>query len=302
MSNTVLNLPSPVHTVEFAPGFYVDIKRDDLINEVISGNKWRKLKYHIQSAKNNNYDTILTFGGAYSNLLPAAALGCRLFGLNAIAIVRGEHVDLNNPTLKFSIENGMQIVKMSKTEFLHRNEEDFIAKLKNRYPNAYIVPEGGAGFDGVKGAMEILNEVDKEYDIITCTVGTGATAAGLYLSKPKTTELYCFNVFKNTNNIFPLLKQQINCVQKESLFDNLIINNDYGFNGFAKINSELVAFVKNFFDRTGIQLDYVYNGKMFFGLTQMIKNNEIKTNKKILIYHCGGVQGNDGFVNRGLIK
>ena len=70
MSNTVLNLPSPVHTVEFAPGFYVDIKRDDLINEVISGNKWRKLKYHIQSAKNNNYDTILTFGGAYSNLLP----------------------------------------------------------------------------------------------------------------------------------------------------------------------------------------------------------------------------------------
>ncbi len=51
----------------------VFLKREDLLHEHISGNKFRKLKYNILAAKKQNQHTLLTFGGAYSNHITATA-------------------------------------------------------------------------------------------------------------------------------------------------------------------------------------------------------------------------------------
>ena len=40
---------------------------------VISGNKWFKLKYHLDNFNAGNYKGILTFGGAWSNHIVATA-------------------------------------------------------------------------------------------------------------------------------------------------------------------------------------------------------------------------------------
>src|SRR3954470_17138619 len=52
----------------------IDVLRLDLIHPVISGDKWFKLKYHLQEAVQQNKKGLLTFGGAWSNHLVAMAL------------------------------------------------------------------------------------------------------------------------------------------------------------------------------------------------------------------------------------
>ena len=49
------------------------VKRLDKIHPFISGNKWFKLKYNLIEAKKLGHDTLLTFGGAYSNHIAATA-------------------------------------------------------------------------------------------------------------------------------------------------------------------------------------------------------------------------------------
>ena len=51
----------------------VDVLRLDKIHPLISGNKWFKLRYYIEEAKQENKKTILTFGGAWSNHILATA-------------------------------------------------------------------------------------------------------------------------------------------------------------------------------------------------------------------------------------
>ena len=53
--------------------FKLFVKRDDLIDPFISGNKLRKLEGNLVAAKNAGATQLLTFGGAYSNHLLASA-------------------------------------------------------------------------------------------------------------------------------------------------------------------------------------------------------------------------------------
>ena len=69
------------------------IKREDLLHPFISGNKYRKLKYNLLAAKADNQNTILTFGGAYSNHIAATAYAAKEKGFDAIGIIRGEELE-----------------------------------------------------------------------------------------------------------------------------------------------------------------------------------------------------------------
>lgn len=85
------------------------LKRLDLTHPEISGNKWYKLKYNLLFAKENGYETLLSFGGAYSNHIHALAVAGKLFGFKTIGIIRGEeHLPLNS-TLQSASDNGMMI-------------------------------------------------------------------------------------------------------------------------------------------------------------------------------------------------
>ena len=63
------------------------VKRDDLIHPVISGNKWRKLKYILDHALRLDSDTIISMGGAYSNHLHALAFVGKQLNLNTIGFL-----------------------------------------------------------------------------------------------------------------------------------------------------------------------------------------------------------------------
>ena len=71
-------------------GLCLYMARLDKIHPVVSGNKIFKLYYLIKEALETKHQTLLTFGGPYSNHLVATAYACRQNNLKSIGIVRGE--------------------------------------------------------------------------------------------------------------------------------------------------------------------------------------------------------------------
>lgn len=267
----------------------VSIKREYLLHPYISGNKFRKLKYNLEEAKRKDKHTLLTFGGAFSNHILAVAAAGKEFGFKTIGVIRGEelmHNYLDNPTLRKSEEFGMEFVFITREEYRNKNEEEFIERLKYNHGDFYILPEGGTNALAVKGCEEILNTEDDEFDYICCPVGTGGTISGLInCSKP------CQKVLG-----FPALKGDFltEDIRKFAKTDNWELITEYHFGGYAKVTTELIDFMNEFYVQYKIPLDPIYTGKMVFGIFDLIKKNYFPQNSKILIIHTGGLQGIDG--------
>jgi len=262
------------------------IRREDLLHPNISGNKLRKLKYNLQEAQNNNIQTLLTFGGAYSNHIAATAAAGNEYGFKTIGVVRGEElmdkVD-ENPTLAFAKANHMQLHFVSREQYKQKNAVDFIAELKDKFGNFYMLPEGGTNDLAIKGCEEILTPEDSTFDIICAPVGTGGTLAGIINSSQLHQKVIGFSALKGD-----FLKAE---VEKWTNKSNWFITDDYCFGGYAKINQVLVEFINKYKVETGIPLDPIYTGKMMYGVIRMIEEGKISKKSRILAIHTGGLQG-----------
>lgn len=272
------------------------IKREDLIHQFISGNKFRKLKYNITEAKKLKKKSLLTFGGAFSNHIVATAVAGKLNGLKTVGVIRGEELGknlketlANNTTLREAHNNGMKLQFVTREIYRQKTSFGFIEKLKNRWGDFYLVPEGGTNCLAVNGCEEILTEEDKDFDYICASVGTGGTLAGLINSaKKKKQKILGFPALKG-NFLSDEIKKYT--IKK----GNWSLIKDYHFEGYAKYNSELIDFINDFKKQTGVLLDPVYTGKMLFGILDLIKKDQFPENSKILAIHTGGIQGIDGF-------
>ena len=266
--------------------YLLDLKREDLLHPEVSGNKFRKLKYNLLEAKKLGFDRILTFGGAYSNHISATAAAGKEMGIKTIGIIRGEELSnkINeNPTLSFAIECGMKLYFISRSDYRKKIETDFITELKEKYGSFYLVPEGGTNDLAVKGCEEILTKNDTAYDYICTAVGTGGTIAGLVKASKSHQKILGFSALKGT-----FQKSEI---EKYASKSNYTILDDYCFGGYAKIDKELIRFINEFKEKTGIPLDPIYTGKMMFGIFDLIKKGYFKENSSILAIHTGGLQG-----------
>lgn len=270
------------------------IKREDELHPFISGNKFRKLKYNLQEAQIQNKKTLLTFGGAYSNHIAAAAAAGFEYNFNTIGVIRGDELAIDveevikkNPTLKFASEHNMQFHFVSRSEYREKTSLKFVDELKHKFGDFYLVPEGGTNKFAVKGCEEILTEEDEIYDIICTAVGTGGTISGIINASKKHQEVIGFPALKGD-----FLQNEI---QKFILNKtNWSLNNEYHFGGYAKISEELITFINKFKKETKIPLDPVYTGKMLFGIVDLIKNDSFKKGTKIVAIHTGGLQGIEG--------
>ena len=279
------------------------IKRDDLIHEHVSGNKWWKLKYNIIEAQKGSYDTILTFGGAYSNHIAATAVAGRLAGIKTIGIIRGENN--SNITLDFAREQGMTLNFIDRDAYRNKNEKGFLDSLKEKFGKFYLIPEGGANMNGVKGCTEILYGLDINYNYLCCACGTGTTLAGMMLSKKNDAKALGFSALKGgeflTYEVEKFLNEYIQQNPDAAFDNNMEIITRYHFGGYAKIKPELIDFMQEFQLDTGIPLDYVYTGKMFYGIYDMASKELFKPNDQILAIHTGGLQGNAGMESKFLL-
>jgi 1-aminocyclopropane-1-carboxylate deaminase len=264
------------------PGLW--IKRDDLIDPYISGNKWRKLKYILQDAAAKGKDHLVTFGGAYSNHLVATAAAAARSGLKATAFVRGEKV--LNEMLVICQLYGMQLIFTDRESY--RNKTACYEKHFGGHPAAYFIDEGGASLEAVKGCAEIIAELPADIDHIFCAAGTGTTAAGLLKGIMDTglkTKLHVIPVLKGGDFIREEISRYV------PLTDQLILHTDYHFGGYAKTKPELLQFMKQFIASHGILIDPVYTAKMFFAIDDLLKKNYFPACEKIAAIHTGGLLG-----------
>ena len=275
--------------IAFPKGITLIIKREDLIHPFVSGNKFRKLKYNLLQAKTEHQETLLTFGGAFSNHIAAVAYAGKEKGFRTIGIIRGEELFgkiEENPTLKFAQENGMQFEFVTREEYRHKNEDSFIEKLKDKFGDFYLVPEGGTNELAVKGCEEILTEEDAIFDFVCCAVGTGGTISGLINSALPHQKILGFPALKGD-----FLTDEIRIFAKK---DNWDLISDYHFGGYGKVNLELIEFINTFFEETKVPLDPIYTGKMVFGVIDLIHKNYFPEHSRILLIHTGGLQGIEG--------
>ena len=267
----------------------VVIRRDDLIHPIISGNKYRKLKYNIEAAKLSGTSTLLTFGGAFSNHIAATAFAGNEFGLETIGIIRGEELAMQkelNPTLEFAQSCGMKLKFVSREVYKNKLDTEFLGELKSEFGPFYLLPEGGTNNLAVKGCEEILTDQDDAFDIICCCVGTGGTISGLINSSFKHQKVLGFPALKGD-----FLRRDI---RKFVNRNNWELISDYHFGGYAKIKPELITFINEFKRQYNIPLDPIYTGKMMFGICDLIKKDYFPSGAKILVIHSGGLQGIEG--------
>lgn len=284
----------------FQNGISLYVKREDLLHPVISGNKFRKLKYNLLEAKRHGKTGLLTFGGAYSNHIAAVAAAGNGSGLKTIGFIRGEELGKNvkettqqNLTLNFSQEKGMDLKFISREKYREKSNVGFLKELQQEFPDYYILPEGGTNALAIKGCEEILSEEDGDFNFVCCAVGTGGTFAGLANSAKQSQKVLGFPALKGT-----FLNQVISDLTSVR---NWELSQDYHFGGYAKVTSELIYFINDFKSRYKIALDPVYTGKMFFGIFDLMEKGYFPQNSRILAIHTGGIQGIAG-MNSALIK
>lgn len=266
----------------------VDVLRLDLIHPVLSGNKWFKLKYHLQQARQEQKKGILTFGGAYSNHLVATAIACKLEGLAAIGIVRGEQAATLSHTLQEAQDHGMQLQFVSRAAF--NDEQAMMATMGQANPDYLIVPPGGQSEAGIRGATEILSLTDQAaYTHIACAVGTGTMFTGIVKGLFPHQQALGFSSLKIADREHNSLLGLVKAHTPSNSFTFLY---DYHFGGYARKNSTLIAFMNDLFQAQGLPTDFVYTGKLLYGINDLIHKDYFTGNTRILAIHSGGLQGN----------
>jgi len=268
----------------------VFVKRDDLIHPYISGNKWRKLKYPLKEARKQGKNKLVTFGGAWSNHLLATAAAAAKFGFQSYAFVRGEEV--SNPVLTLCKVFGMHLHFVSRTDYQEKN------LLFERYftddQEAFFINEGGYGTMAAQGVAELVSEFQEDYTDIICACGTGTTVAGLIQGQAagSQTRIHGIPVLKGGD----FIRDEVAALGQDSA--SLLLHNDYHFGGYAKTKPELIQFVKDFSQETGILIEPTYTGKAFYGLYDLIKQNYFPPEAKIVIIHTGGLTGFLGMIDK----
>lgn len=290
-----LDFLSPVHQIKSKlfdeQGLTVSIKRDDLIHPIISGNKWRKLKYILKQAQAEEKTRLVTFGGAYSNHLLATAAAAAKFGFKSTGIVRGEQV--NNDTLFLCRLHGMDLLFTDRESY--RDKPALFKKFFKNDPGAFFIDEGGASPLGARGCSELVDELAETYDHIFCASGTGTTAAGIIngiTAHTLSTQFHPVPVFKNGE----FIKDEIDKLLTTPA--NYHLHTAYHFGGYGKADDQLIEFVKQFVANTGILIEPVYTGKMLFALYDLAAKNQFAPGSRILAIHSGGIWGLLGMKDR----
>ena len=239
----------------------VSVLRLDKIHPEISGNKWFKLRFYLETAKREEKSHLVTFGGAWSNHVLATAAAANLYGFTSTGIIRGE--ENKNEMLSQAAELGMKFIFISRREYKKKFIPEGVMD-----ENSLLIPEGGAGEPGIAGAATILDHCDKSaFTDFICASGTGTMAEGLRRS------------ISNNQNVIdiPVIK------------------------GYGKFSPSLLQFMNEFYKMTNIPTDFVYTGKMFYHALEMIATDHFPSSSRILFIHSGGLQGNRSLTKGTLI-
>lgn len=259
------------------------LKREDLNHPFVSGNKWWKLKYNLKAAAQQGLETLLTFGGAFSNHIYATAAAAYELKMQSVGIIRGECTQPINPILHFASRKGMRLHYISRDIYRSKSDEDFIGHLRRKFGNFYLIPEGGSNALAVKGVREFTEALGTSFDYLCCPVGTGGTLAGIIEGLNGEKKIVGFSALKNGAFLSDDVKRL--CGDHT----NWKIITEYHFGGYAKSTPALLQFVSDFKTRHTIPLEFIYTGKMISGVFDLVSKGFFEKGSTVLAIHTGGI-------------
>jgi 1-aminocyclopropane-1-carboxylate deaminase len=270
----------------------VDILRLDKIHPLVSGNKWYKLKYNLEHARELGYQRVLSCGGPHSNHLHALACAGKVLGFSTLAFVRGyAHLPLTETLLECQ-DMGMELIFVDKKTYVNRYDSLWCEQQAALH-TSYWVPEGGNNELGIKGCAEIAQHCEG-YDEVWMSIGSGCTFTGL-----------AQNLMGGLSNEYVANSAKLKGVMVikggEALAASLLsgyenqctINCDSHLGGFGKCPEELITLIK-YYDTQGLPLDPVYTAKLVMAFENEWRSGQLDHTKRYLLIHSGGLQGRRG--------
>jgi 1-aminocyclopropane-1-carboxylate deaminase len=274
----------PIRLGETAKDVTVSVVRLDEVHPEVSGNKWFKLAGYLELFQQGTYEGVVTWGGAYSNHIHATAAACRTLGIRCAGLIRGEEPKMYAPTLHDAAAWGMELRFLSRQQYRERTIPE---EWKKDFGQFLPIPEGGYGVPGLKGFAALATELSS-YTHILLAAGTGTTLAGLVAANTPDQMIVGVSVLKNHQS----LKEEINSLLPAAQANKFQLEDRYHFGGYAKRSAELTGFMNRWYLDTGIPSDFVYTGKLFFALEDLMRRQAFPPGSRIAVIHSGGLQGN----------
>lgn len=270
------------------------IKRDDLLapesNSPFCGNKWRKLQYNLLAAREQGYERLLTFGGAYSNHIAALAEAGAYFGFHTVGVIRGEAV--RNPTLDRAQARGMHLHFIDRPSYRQKMSPAILQDLQQRFDPYYLIPEGGTNAQALLGcaalAQEILTQATEPPTHLALACGTGGTLAGAIQGLDGECQALGVSVLKGNFMQKAVAEHLANYTQKE--WPSWSVVESFHHGGYAKNSKVLDAYIQDFHQQHGILLEPIYTGKLFYALHQLLLQGHFPVGSSVVAVHTGGLQ------------
>ena len=266
------------------------VKRDDLLDPCLAGNKYRKL-YSLIHTPSTHYDTVISYGGTQSNAMLAIASLCKKKGWKFLYYTKTLSQTQRLAScgnFAHSLALGMEHVEIE--DALYR---DYIASLRlTMDKRTFLVDQGGAVEEAKEGlavlaeeirAQKISGAIPENVNGFVTPSGTGTTALFLALALPE----YRIYTTPCVGNV-EYLKEQMRALS--ALPENLIILPPKKKYHFAKPYREFIDIYKRLL-KSGIEFDLLYSPSMWQALLEHVDEN-------VLYIHSGGVSGNESMLQR----
>ncbi|WP_247268573.1 MULTISPECIES: 1-aminocyclopropane-1-carboxylate deaminase/D-cysteine desulfhydrase [Pseudomonas] len=281
-------------------GIEVAILRLDRIDPLISGNKWFKLVEHLKAADRAGAQGVISLGGAHSNHLHALAAAGKRLGFETVGLLRGH--PQQTPTVSDLQAFGMQLHWLGYGGYRARHEPGFWEPWRAQYPDFHAVPEGGGGLAGALGCKVLKEQVIAQlgnlgwsnYHGWWLACGTGTTLAGLVLAEAGAHPVYGALAVPEDHGVAP----QVAAIMQEAgvaAADYELLDASRG--GFAKVDTQLLAFIESIERCSGVALEPLYTGKALLALKERIEAGGFASGTRLIFVHTGGLQGRRGFVS-----
>jgi D-cysteine desulfhydrase len=317
---TLARLPTPFHPLDRLSkelgGPRIWIKRDDLTDCGVSGNKIRKLEFTLARASAQGSDTLITCGGVQSNHCRATALLGAQLGLKVHLILRAEQNGENftdavpDGNLFLDYLSGAAISIYEKSEF-QQNLPGLFKHWCDHYKSLgakpYTIPTGASDATGVWGYVHCVAELIQDFDEaginprnIMHATGSGGTQAGLTAGialNSRQSIITGLAVCDNAEYFQRKVRSDIR--QWQELYDmdvdaeklSIHVDDRYIGPGYAKASPATYQVIRKIAALEGLVLDPVYTGKAFSGMIDKIKQREFSGESDVVFIHTGGIFG-----------
>src|SRR5699024_5589233 len=295
--------PTPIEYYGKVQENDIYIKRDDLTEPTLGGNKVRKLELFLKEAQEKHANYIVTYGAAQSNHCRLTVSMANKLGLKTLLILaKTDEIHYNGNFLIYDLYD-TEIV-WTETNEVPETIEKTLTNLKQKGYNPYFIQGGGHGNLGTHAYKlafeEILHQeikMNTSFSHIFHASGTGTTQAGLIAGNTihqSDKSIIGISVARNkqrgTEVIEESIQSYLESYAPKSINNSykLSFNTDYIGDGYAHIYPEIIDTIRNVIKASSIMLDPVYTGKAFYGMLDYINKNNIK-GKQILFIHTGGI-------------